>query len=72
VTGDPRPVAVLTRRHRAEVEAAFRERFDTITNDTDTPFTADDLRHALTIADVLVPTVTDQLSAVVIGTSPSR
>jgi lactate dehydrogenase-like 2-hydroxyacid dehydrogenase len=72
MTEPVRPVALLTRRQRAEVESAFGERFTTITNANDSPFNADALRHALTIADVLVPTVTDQLTAAVIGAGSVR
>ncbi len=60
---DQRPVAYLTRRYPAVVEAAFAEHFRVALNPDDTPRSADDLARALQECDVLVPTVSDVLNA---------
>jgi len=52
---------IVTRKLPDPVELRLRELFDTELNETDAPFSADQLADALSRADVLVPTVTDQL-----------
>jgi len=54
---------VLTRRLPDTVETRMRELFDAELNLTDRPFTNDELRAALSRADVLVPTITDRIDA---------
>jgi lactate dehydrogenase-like 2-hydroxyacid dehydrogenase len=58
------PVIVVTRRWPAPVEQELRRRFRQVRlNTDDTPLGADGLRAALAEADVVLPTVSDQLPA---------
>lgn len=57
---------ILTRRLSDTVETRMRELFNATLNQTDQPFTQEQLIQAVKTADVLVPTVTDSLSASVI------
>lgn len=57
---------ILTRRLPDTVETRMRELFNATLNQTDQPFTQEQLIKAVKTADVLVPTVTDSLSASVI------
>lgn len=60
----PDPLIVVTRRWPDAVEEALRQRFpDVRLNAEDRPLGADGLRAALRDADVLLPTVSDVLSA---------
>lgn len=54
---------VVTRRLPDAVESRLSELFDARLNETDTPFTHDMLVEALQTADVLVPTLSDNLDA---------
>lgn len=54
---------VVTRRLPTIVESRLSELFDARLNETDTPFTHDMLVEALQTADVLVPTLNDNLDA---------
>ena len=56
-----RPKVVVTRRLPEPVETRMRELFDVTLNDSDTPMETSDLRAALQTADVLVPTLNDQI-----------
>ena len=57
---------ILTRRLPDTVETRMRELFNATLNQTDQPFSQEQLIQAVKTADVLVPTVTDSLSASVI------
>ena len=57
------PVVLLTRRWPEAVESALSQRYTLICNDTDIALSAEQLAVALTQADVVCPTVTDQLNA---------
>ena len=57
---------ILTRQLPDSVETRMRELFNATLNQTDQPFTQEQLIQAVKTADVLVPTVTDSLSASVI------
>ena len=57
---------ILTRRLPDTVETRMRELFNATLNQTDQPFSQEQLIQAVRTADVLVPTVTDSLSASVI------
>lgn len=57
---------ILTRRLPDTVETRMRELFNATLNQTDQPFTQEQLIQAVKTVDVLVPTVTDSLSASVI------
>lgn len=58
---------VLTRRLPDAIETRLRELFDTELNLDDAPMSREALVRAMQQADVLVPTITDDLSAQVIG-----
>lgn len=54
---------VVTRRLPDVVETRLCELFNVTLRDDDTPMTRDALAHAMKTADVLVPTITDQIDA---------
>lgn len=58
---------VVTRRLPEPVETRMKELFDVDLRDPDTPMTRDELAAALRRADVLVPTITDQIDAGLLG-----
>jgi glyoxylate reductase len=58
---------VVTRRLPEPVETRMKELFDVELRDPDTPMTRDELAAALRRADVLVPTITDQIDAGLLG-----
>ncbi len=58
-----KPLVVVTRRLPEAVEARMRELFDCRLNPDDTPLEQEALVAALREADVLVPTVTDEIDA---------
>lgn len=69
---DARPIVVVTRRLPAAVERHAAELFDARFNATDTPLTAEQLGDAMRSADALLPTVTDAITAAVLGVAPRR
>lgn len=58
-----RPVVVVTRRLPDVIETRMRELFDTRLNLEDKPLSRQELVDAVAIADVLVPTLTDEIDA---------
>lgn len=62
-----KPLVVVTRRLPDVIETRMRELFDARLNVEDKPLTQAALVEALRTADVLVPTVTDQIDAAVIS-----
>lgn len=62
-----RPSVVVTRRLPEVVETRLKELFDVRLRDDDTPMTRAELIAAVQEADVLVPTVSDQIDAGLIG-----
>lgn len=66
------PTVVVTRRLPAAVEAALRERFDVALSPHDAPTTPEDLQRALGLADGLLSTVTDKVTAEVLAAYPLR
>jgi glyoxylate reductase len=58
---------VVTRRLPEPVETRMKELFDVELRDPDTPMSRDDLAAAMRRADVLVPTITDQIDAGLLG-----
>lgn len=67
-----RPVVVVTRRLPAAVEEAVAKDFDARLNRDDRPLTTAELQDALRTADALLPTVTDKITAEVLGVEPLR
>jgi lactate dehydrogenase-like 2-hydroxyacid dehydrogenase len=67
-----KPSLVVTRRLPAAVEQRLAQEFDTRLNPDDHVFGATELQAALTSADALLPTVTDRLTAQVLGVEPLR
>jgi glyoxylate reductase len=59
----PRPKVIITRRLPEAVETRMAELFDVTLNLSDKPFTPKQFADALQTADVLVPTVTDDIDA---------
>lgn len=62
-----RPLVVVTRRLPDVVETRMRELFDTRLNLEDKPLSQAELVQAMQSADVLVPTVTDEIDASVLA-----
>jgi glyoxylate reductase len=62
-----KPLVVVTRRLPESVETRMRELFDTRLNLDDKPMSPTELTEAAKIADVLVPTVTDQIDRAVLS-----
>jgi glyoxylate reductase len=62
-----RPLVVVTRKLPDSVELRMRELFDARLNADDKPMTSAQLAEAVKTADVLVPTVTDEIDASVLS-----
>ena len=62
----------VTRRLPEVVESRMRELFDVTLRDTDTPMTRAELAEAMKSADVLVPTLTDQIDARLLAQAGER
>ncbi|NOS87478.1 MAG: D-glycerate dehydrogenase [Methylococcaceae bacterium] len=67
-----KPKVIVTRRWPAEVEAQLQALYDVQLNESDIPFTADQLKLALQTADAVLPTVTDALTADVLNVADKR
>ena len=67
-----RPKVIVTRRLPAPVEARMSDLFDVTLNPDDRPMDRAALAAAMAGCDVLVPTVTDDLDADLIGAAPDR
>ncbi len=67
-----RPVVVVTRRLPAEVEAQLVERFDARLNPTDEPLGPEGLARAFREADAVLCTVTDRITADLLGAGDRR
>src|ERR671921_2964348 len=61
-----RPVVVVTRRLPDVIETRLRELFETRLNLEDKPLSPEELAAAVKTADVLVPTITDEIDASVL------
>jgi len=61
--GKKKPLVVVTRKLPDSTETRMRELFDTRLNLDDTPMTPDQLAEAVRSADILVPTVSDEITA---------
>lgn len=67
-----RPRVIITRRIPAACEAEAAARFDAVLNPEDLPLTTEQLKEALRTADALLPTVTDKVTAEVLGVAGRR
>jgi glyoxylate reductase len=67
-----KPLVVVTRKLPDSVETRMRELFDVRLNHGDKPMSHSELAEAAKIADVLVPTVTDQIDRSVLSHSGER
>ena len=67
-----RPLVVVTRRLPDAVETRMRELFETRLNLDDKPLSQGELMEAVKAADVLVPTVTDEIDASVLAHAGER
>jgi len=67
-----RPLVVVTRKLPEATEARMMELFDTRLNAEDVPMKRDALAAAVAEADVLVPTVTDQIDAPLLAAAGPR
>ncbi|MDJ0977828.1 MAG: D-glycerate dehydrogenase [Erythrobacter sp.] len=67
-----KPKVVVTRHLMPSVEARMSELYDTVLNPTDAPMSEDALVAAMQDCDVLVPTVTDQITGAMIEQAGDR
>ncbi|MDA1075791.1 MAG: D-glycerate dehydrogenase [Proteobacteria bacterium] len=67
-----KPSVVVTARWPLAVEQVLQSEFEVTLNESDRPFTADDMRSALASADALCPTVIDALPAEILGDARGR
>ncbi|MDD2724350.1 MAG: D-glycerate dehydrogenase [Methylovulum sp.] len=67
-----KPKVIVTRRWPAEVESQLKALYDVQLNESDTPMNADELKLAMQTADALLPTVTDPITADIIGAENRR
>ncbi|BCG98006.1 D-glycerate dehydrogenase [Mesorhizobium sp. 131-2-5] len=67
MVGKKKPLVIITRKLPDPVETRMRELFDARLNVEDRPMTQPELVAAVKEADVLVPTVTDQIDAALIA-----
>jgi glyoxylate reductase len=62
-----KPLVVVTRKLPDSIETRMRELFDARINLDDTPMSAEQIAEAARTADVLVPTVTDHITADIVN-----
>ncbi len=62
-----KPKIIVTRRWHPEVEQVLQERYDTQLNADDHPMSVAELQDALRSADAVLPTVSDRITAEVLG-----
>jgi len=67
-----KPKIVVTRKWPAEVESQLKDLYDVEFNESDIPMSAEQLKLAMQTADALLPTVTDQITADIIGVESRR
>ena len=67
-----KPVAIVTRKWPEENEKRLKELFDVQLNESDKPFTSEELKSALQNCDVLMPTVTDKITAGILSVENRR
>ncbi len=67
-----KPKVIVTRKWPGPVEEQLKAQYDVTLNDRDQPLTIDQLKDALRSADAICPTVTDKITAEIIGTDQRR
>jgi glyoxylate reductase len=67
VAGKKKPLVVVTRKLPDSTETRMRELFDTRLNLDDTPMTPAQLAEAVRTADILVPTVSDEITTEILN-----
>lgn len=67
-----KPKVIVTRKWPTEVEAALTANYDVALNEQDRPLSTDELREALCSADAMLLTVTDRITAEILGVEPLR
>lgn len=67
-----KPKVLVTRAWPKRVEQELQQRYDVTLNATDVPLTVAQLQDALKNYDAVCPTVSDKISAEVLGASPIR
>lgn len=67
-----KPLVVVTRKLPDSIETRMRELFDARLNLDDTPMSPEQLVEAVKSAEVLVPTVTDQITADILNAADSK
>ena len=72
ILGKKKPLVVVTRKLPDSTETRMRELFDTRLNLDDTPMTPDQLAEAVRSADILVPTVSDEITADILNQADTR
>ena len=69
---EPRLSVVVTRRLPEPVETRLKELFDVTLREDDAPMSRAELAEAMKSADVLVPTITDQIDAALLAQAGDR
>lgn len=67
-----KPRVIITRRWPEAAEAKAKELFDAVINTDDHPMSVSELQEALKTADAVCPTVSDKISAEVLGAEPLK
>ncbi|MBA2410080.1 MAG: D-glycerate dehydrogenase [Gammaproteobacteria bacterium] len=67
-----KPKVIVTRKWPQAVEKKLKSQFDVTLNESDEALTADQLADAMRNADAVCPTVTDKMTAEVLGTDNRR
>src|SRR6201995_3059472 len=67
-----KPLVVVTRKLPDSIETRMRELFDARINLDDTPMSAEQIAEAARTADILVPTVTDHITADIVNQPDCR
>jgi glyoxylate reductase len=66
------PLVIVTRKLPDSIESRMAELFNVRLNPTDQPLSETDLKEAVSAADILVPTVTDKLTADILSHASSH
>ena len=67
-----KPKVIITRRWPEAAEARAKDLFDAVLNEHDHPMTKEELQEAMRTAEAVCPTVSDNISAEVLGAEPLK